>query len=64
LLFTPKNRGKPGPKGSSPELIAAIVEMKQKNLRFGCRRIAQQIAFIFGVKIVKNIVRRLPDEGR
>jgi putative transposase len=59
LLFTPKNRGKPGPKGPSPELIAAIVEMKRKNPRFGCRRIAQQIAFIFGVEIDKDIVRRV-----
>ena len=44
LLFTSKSRGKPGPKGPSPELVAAIVEMKRKNPRFGCRRIAQQIA--------------------
>ena len=28
LLFTPKRLGKPGPKGLSPELIAAIVELK------------------------------------
>ena len=26
LLFPPKRRGKPGPKGPSPELITAIVE--------------------------------------
>ncbi len=35
LLFTPKNRGKPGPKGPSQELIAAIVEMKRRNPSFG-----------------------------
>ena len=35
LLFTPKNRGKPGPKGPSPELISAIVEMKRRNPSFG-----------------------------
>ena len=40
LLFTPRRR-KPGPKGPGPELIAAIVEMKRRNPRFGCRRIAQ-----------------------
>jgi len=39
-LFAPRRR-KPGPKGPSPELIAAIVEMKRRNPRFGCRRIAQ-----------------------
>lgn len=34
LLFSAKRRAKPGPKGPSAELIAAIVKMKQKNLRF------------------------------
>ena len=50
---------KPGPKGPAPELITAIVEMKRRNPRFGCRRIAQQIAFIFGVEIDKDVVRRV-----
>ena len=59
LLFTPKRRGKPGPKGPSPELIAVIVEMKRRNPRFGCRRIAQQISFTFGVDIDKDVVRRV-----
>ena len=45
LLFTPKRRGGPGPKGPPPELIAAIIEMKQRNPRFGCRRIAEQLSF-------------------
>ena len=31
LLFTPKRRGTPGPKGPAPDLIAAIVEMKCRN---------------------------------
>ena len=31
LLFSPRRRGKPGPKGPSPELIAAIVEIKRRN---------------------------------
>ncbi len=59
LLFTPKHRGKPGPKGPSPQLIAAIVEMKLSNPRFGCRRIAEQISFVFGVQIDKDVVRRV-----
>ena len=58
-LFTPQNRGKPGPKGPSPELIAAIVETKQRNPRFGCRRIAQQIAYAFGIDCDKDLVRRV-----
>ena len=59
LLFTPERRGKTGPKGPSPELIAAIVEMKRNNPRFGCRRIAEQISFVFGVQIDKDVVRRV-----
>jgi hypothetical protein len=38
LLFTPKRRGKPGPKGPSPELITAICEMKRRNPSFGYRK--------------------------
>ncbi len=36
-LFSPKRRGKPRPKGPSPELIAAIVETKRPNPNWGCR---------------------------
>ncbi len=53
-------RAKPGPTGPSEELIAAIIEMKRRNPRFGYRRIAeQQIAHAFGVEIDKDIVRRV-----
>lgn len=58
LLFAPRRR-KSGPKGPSQELISAIVEMKRRNPRFGCRRIAQQIAFLFDVEIDKDVVRRV-----
>ncbi len=59
LLFScSANRRKPGPKGPSAELIAAIVEMKRRNPRFGCMRIAQQISYTFGVQIDKDVVRR------
>lgn len=58
-LFTPKHRAKPGPRGPSAELIAAIVEMKRRNPRFGCRRIAQQLSFVFGLEIDKDLVRRV-----
>ena len=69
LLFTPKRGGRPGPKGPSPELVAAIVEMKRRNPRFGYRRIADQLALAFDVEIDKDIVRRVlakhyrPDRG-
>ena len=53
------SKRKPGPKGPSPELIQAIVEMKQRNPRFGCPRIAQQINKAFGTNIDKDAVRRV-----
>jgi hypothetical protein len=43
----------------SEQLIAAIVEMKHRNLKFGCVRIAQQIAHAFGIEIDKDVVRRV-----
>lgn len=59
LLFSSIRRGKPDPKGPSQELIQAIVELKQRNPRFGCRRIAQQIAMAFGIDMDKDLVRRV-----
>jgi putative transposase len=60
LLFSSSSpRRKPGPKGPSAELIAAIVGMKQRNPRFGYMRIAQQISHAFGVEIDKDVVRRV-----
>src|ERR1700751_4270724 len=60
LLFSSSRRKqKPGPKGPSTQLIAAIVEMKRRNPKFGCVRIAQQINHAFGIKIDKDVVRRV-----
>jgi len=59
LLFTPKNCGKPGPFGPSPELISAIVEMKRGNPSFGYQRIADQISLVFGIELDKDVVRRV-----
>jgi putative transposase len=42
LLFSPKGRRKPGPKGPSQELVDAIVATKQRNPSWGCPRIAPQ----------------------
>ena len=58
-LFSSQKKGKPGPRGPSQELIEAIVEMKRRNPRYGCPRIAQQIANAFGVEIDKDVVRRV-----
>jgi len=59
LLFSPKGRPKPGPKGPSKELIEAIVATKQRNPFWGCPRIAQQITWAFGVPVDKDVVRRV-----
>ena len=59
LLFTPKNRGKPGPKGPSSELISVIVEMKRRNPSFGYQRISDQISLVFDIEIDKDVVRRV-----
>ena len=68
-LFSPKRRGRPGPKGPSAELIAAVVEMKRRNPRFGYQRIADQVNLAFDVPEDKHLVRRVlakhcgPDPG-
>src|SRR6202158_3907928 len=60
LLFSSsRHLSKPGPKGPSAELVAAIVELKRRNPRFGCVRIAQQISHAVGVDIDKDVVRRV-----
>src|SRR5258708_482230 len=59
LLSPPTRRRRPGPKGPAQELIDAVVEMKRRNPRWGCPRIAQQIALAFGIEIDKDVVRRI-----
>ena len=49
----------PGPKGPSEALIQAIVELKSRNPRFGCPRIARIISRTFGANIDKNVVYRV-----
>jgi transposase InsO family protein len=62
LLYTAKGHGKPGPKGPSRELIAAVVEMKRRNPRFGCLKIAQQISYTFDIELDKDVVRRILEQ--
>ena len=59
-LFSSSHRPrKPGPKGPSEALIRALVELKSRNPRFGCPRIARIISQTFGVDIDKNLVHRV-----
>jgi putative transposase len=50
---------KPGPKGPDQALIQAIVELKSRNPRFGCPRIAGIISQTFGIDVDKNVVYRV-----
>jgi transposase InsO family protein len=60
MLFSSSGRPrKPGPKGPAAEIVAAIVEMKRRNPKFGCVRIALQISHSFGLDIDKDVVRRV-----
>jgi putative transposase len=59
VLFSPKQKTKPGPKGPTADLIRAVVEMKQRNPDWGCPHIADQINLAFGTTIDKDIVRRI-----
>ena len=58
LLFSPTVRKKPGPPGPSQDVMAAVVDMKQRNPTWGRPRIAQQIALAFGIPINKDVLRR------
>jgi putative transposase len=59
LLYRSQRPCRPGPKGPSGELIAAVVEMKTRKPRMGCRKIAEQISNPFGLEINKDVVRRI-----
>ena len=58
-LFSSNQRMKPGPKGPSQDVIAAVVDMKQRNPSWGCPRIAHQISLAFGIPIDRDVVRRI-----
>jgi transposase InsO family protein len=70
-LFSSKPMMKPGPKGPSQDVVAAVVDMKQRNPSWGCPRIAHQITLAFGIPIDRDVVRRIlaarhpskPDSG-
>src|SRR5262249_22965467 len=59
LLFSPKQRRKPGPKGPTADLIRSVIEMKRSNPSWGSPQIAEQINLAFGTSINKDVVRRI-----
>src|ERR1019366_7615310 len=58
-LFSSNAATKPGPKGPTQDVIAAVGDMKRRNPTWGCPRIAQQIALAFAISITKDVVRRI-----
>jgi putative transposase len=62
-LFSPRVRNKPGPRGPSHDVVAAVLDMKRRNPTWGCPRIAQQIALAFDIAINKDVVRRILAAG-
>jgi len=58
-LFSSTVPKKRRPKGPSQDVVAAVVDMKQRNPTWGCPRIAQQIALAFGISMDKDVVRRI-----
>jgi hypothetical protein len=58
-LYSPLGGRRPGPAGPSKDAIQAIIEMKQRNPRYGCPRGAQQINLAFGLDLDKDIVSRV-----
>src|ERR1017187_4319051 len=59
FLYSSSPKKTPGPTGPSPELIQAICEVKRRNPRFGCPKIAQHLAKTFGIDLDKDVVRRV-----
>jgi putative transposase len=59
LLYSSRNRRRPGPKGPSRELIGLVLEMKRRNSNFGCTKIAEHIAKTFALSLDKDVVRRI-----
>ena len=62
-LFSSAGQQRPGPKGPTEDVIAAVVDMKRRNPTWGCPRIAQQIAWTFGISLNNDVVRRILTRG-
>src|SRR5688572_851242 len=56
-LFSASTRRRPGPKGPSKELIAAILEIKRLNPRFGCPRISSRFRMPSACKSIRMLFR-------
>ena len=59
FLYSLRSKRKPGPIGPAPKLIQTICELKRRNPRLGCPKIAQHLAKTFSIDIDKDVVRRV-----
>jgi len=59
FLYSSRPKKRPGPQGPTPELLRAICQLKRRNPRFGCPKIAQHLAKTFGIELNKDVVRRV-----
>jgi putative transposase len=59
FFYSSSSKQEPGPKGPSPELIRTICELKRRNPRFGCPKIAHHLAKTFGADLDKDVVCRV-----
>jgi putative transposase len=59
LLYSSPNRRTSGPTGPSREVIELVLEMKRRNPKFGCIKIAEQLAKTFALPLNKDVVRRI-----
>jgi putative transposase len=58
-IFSNRKTRKPGPKGPSTGLIKLIVDIKTKNPRYGCPKIALLVSKILDVSVDEHLVRRV-----
>lgn len=63
LLFSSAVHKKPGPRGPSRDVVAALIDMKRRNPTWGCPRIAQQIALAFDIPINKDVCGAFSPRG-
>src|SRR4029450_1422635 len=50
MLFSPRHRRRPGPKGPNQDLIEAVVAMKRRNPGWGFSRIASEHSVALGLE--------------
>jgi putative transposase len=59
VLYSSSPKGRPGPRGPAPDLIQSICELKRRDPRFGCPKLAQHLAKTFGIDLDKDVVHRV-----